>query len=400
MKKQNLTLLLSTAGTIALLVATIFVVGKSEQPAPQSTAAALGETLLPGVAEALDDVTRIQFNTGSTDPSTPATLTLEKKDGKWTLAEADSYEVKGNQVNEFLVTFRQFKPLEEKTSNPARYSELGVQDPDGTNPDGALVILGTEEKPELAEVIIGKQAPGLGNSRRRYVRLPEAKESWLVESPITINTTESYWLNTDLVDIAPAEFSSAILTTHSGDVLSMDRPTSTSAFITEIPEGMQIKNQRDLDNITRTFQRLTFEDVKALETSGFDSMTSETLVLANTFGGLVLNTTLRRDDVEERWWGTIAVEHDATLHTPGETALDVEAATKLAEELNTKLSGWAYKLPAWKTQNLTKEVAEFFQPIPEPEPEQGEGQPSSQPLEKTLNLSQEEINQLLKQAQQ
>lgn len=386
---NNSKLLLYTAGTVILVIATIFVTSKQETTSETTTT--LPESLIPGVEEKLDSIGTIALDGGTPTQS----VTLLKQGEEWRLKEKDNYYVDAKKVEEFLLGFRTVKPLEQKTGNPERYKDLGVQQPDGTNPDAGLITLSDESDVKIASIILGNNALSVAGQTRRYVRIPEQKNAWLVETSATINTTQDYWMEKQIMDIPMADFNTFSVTHWSGEVLDADKPTTDSAWILAgIPEGKVLKNESELNNYPRTFQRMNLEQVRKLDPAFSDTLTSQTTILATTFNGLELTTTLANDPASKQWWATFSTRYDDLLRNQDAASQPVEDAKKQAETLNTRLANWHYQLPEWKVEIFTKGMADLTK-LPDPEPmEDPANQPQIQGLPETMQLTPEMLQQL------
>ncbi|MGF1573718.1 MAG: DUF4340 domain-containing protein [Sumerlaeia bacterium] len=389
---NNTKLLLLTAGTVVLVLITIFAVTSEEANGPQPSNSAAPESLIPGLQENLDSIATIEINMGNPE----ANITLTQKGDTWHLEQQDGYFVDEKKVNDFLLGFRLFKPLEQKTGNPDRYADIGVQDPDGESDNIGQVILKDSANKELANVILGDQASSIAGQTRRYVRIPTEKNAWLVETNATINNSPTYWMNLQILDIPVADFTSVEINPWSGETLNIDKPTTDSAWaLLQLPEGEELTSPRDLENMPRVFQRLNFESVRKASPSASDAFTSATTVLARTFNGLEVSATMKNDPDSTNWWATFAVNYNSEARNSAAAKQTEEETKTLAADLNKKLDGWLYQIPLWKVNNLTKPVDEYIKKPQEETPAPPQGQaPQLQGLPEGFTLTPEMMQQL------
>ena len=84
-----------------------------------------GLPLLPALASDLNTVTSLSVLKGSTTPS----VTVHKQGEQWTVAERANYPADVSKLRKLLLALSDAKIREEKTSDPANYSIIGVEDP-------------------------------------------------------------------------------------------------------------------------------------------------------------------------------------------------------------------------------------------------------------------------------
>src|ERR1044071_3049382 len=85
-----------------------------------------GKALYPSLKSEADSINAVRlFKAGKTEE--PA-LELLRKDATWTLAQRDGYPADAGKVRKLIVALTDAKMLEQKTSTPAGYGKLGVED--------------------------------------------------------------------------------------------------------------------------------------------------------------------------------------------------------------------------------------------------------------------------------
>ena len=103
--------------------------------------------LLPALGEQLNAVTRLRIQ-GADD-----TVTLVREDGDWRVGERD-YPAKLGEVRKTLIALAEATVFEPKTSNPALYDRLGVQDFGTGANDNTQVLLWAGET-QLSGLLVG-----------------------------------------------------------------------------------------------------------------------------------------------------------------------------------------------------------------------------------------------------
>jgi len=152
-----------------------------------------GGALLPALAGELNTVTALSVRRGSAAP----TVTVHEKDGRWTVAERGDYPADVAKLRKLLLALGDAKIVEEKTSNPANFVSIGVEDPSLPAATGAEISVTARDGKHA--VIIGKPA-GEGNFARRS----DENSSYTIEPGISFETEPRFWIDSRLLDVAVA----------------------------------------------------------------------------------------------------------------------------------------------------------------------------------------------------
>ena len=157
MKTKTLYILIAAA-VLALIIAVVI----NHSSAPQSGVSEQAKPLVPGLKEHVNDVNGITV----TGAGNKTLLTLRHDKDGWVIAEKSNYPIDIAKVREFLLKLSQATLLEQKTSNPKRYAELGVDEVKENDAKGVLVdVAGL---PQPAKLIIGNYNGG-GEIGRAHV---------------------------------------------------------------------------------------------------------------------------------------------------------------------------------------------------------------------------------------
>src|SRR6476661_980094 len=100
----------------------------------EQTAIPSGSLMFPGLAPALKDAAKIEIvHQGKT-------LTLEKRpDGLWGVASLHDYPVQESKLRGLLTGLTELRLTEPRTSDPAQFAKLGVEDPAKPNSTSDLL---------------------------------------------------------------------------------------------------------------------------------------------------------------------------------------------------------------------------------------------------------------------
>ncbi len=126
-----------------------------------------GAALLPSLAGEMNAVTAVTIRKGGSSSS----LTVHKTADQWTVAERNDYPADVAKLRKVLMALSDAKIVEEKTSDPARYPVIGVEDPAQPGATGTEITV-LAEIPKQA-VIVGKSVGEgqLRTARRRQAEL-------------------------------------------------------------------------------------------------------------------------------------------------------------------------------------------------------------------------------------
>lgn len=400
MKTRTLYILIAAA-VLALIVA--FVMNRSN--APQSGVTEQAKPLVPGLKEHVNDVTGITL----VGAAGKTLLTLRRDKDGWTIAEKSNYPVDMTKVREFLLKLSQATLLEQKTSNPKRYAELGVDDVKDKDAKGVLVdIAGL---PQPSKLIVGNYNGGGGGGT--FVRRDGDAQSWLANENLTVARNASDWEKRDLADIAASRIRSVTLTGGDGKTLKVykDQQTDANFKIADVPKGREASSDFVGNNLGSALANLRADDVAAAK----DMPPSDKPSKAHyeTFDGVSIDATLWQKDNKDYAQFTASLDtaaanadidkaqakaksdYDAAVAAEKKPAGDKPEAAKTVETpkplavsdpakdrqdklealngdvaaLNKTFAGWTFTLPAFKFADMTKGMDDMLKPLETKKPE-------------------------------
>lgn len=386
---------------LGAVAATALVLAVVAQRRSGETAASDGRLLLPVLSERINDVRSVSVR------SADGEFTLRRGEDGWSLDSKGGYAADPAKPRELLLALRGAEIVEEKTSRPELYAELGVEDVDAPDATSALVTAEDEGGGAIASVIVGDRREVRGGSRRQeyYVRRAGEPASWLVEADLALDHRATDWLDKDLLDVARDRVRAVRIEHADGEVLYVRRPdaTATDFTIFDLPEGKEPTHASAPSAVAAGLQRLTLEDVSPEDELALADP-PDAVATFWTFDGLKVTVTtdesdgkllarLRAEYTEEGPPGTgsastEAAEPEAGAEAPEEGSADETAADDAApaepagptpeevraeaERLDARFTGWTYVLPTWKKSAFQKRLAELTRdvaPPPEEVPE-------------------------------
>jgi len=318
MKTHHLLILLVAAG-VAVLAA--LWARKLHEPEHEAAAGAL---LVPGLEAKLNDVTVVSVK-GKNDQ----TVTLERGADTWTVREKSSYPADTGKVRKLLIGLAQAKVIEQKTSNPEHYSELGVVDPTAAaaSPpaDAADAGAGAPKKEQSTGALLEVQAPIegkekvaliVGNSARgatgTYVRKVDDAQSWLVSGDLSVQADPLTWIDRQVMNVPASRIQQVTIRHPDGQTLVIDKATREEPNYTvhDVPAKREVKFASVGNPLASVLATLRLDDVARLADSDPASH-SPIEVEYRTFDGLVVK--LHAFVEGDRQWAHFAASFDEEL---------------------------------------------------------------------------------------
>jgi len=342
-RKRNL-LFLAVAAAVLVVLALVALIHQSREVAPHYTP----RSFLPGLASEVRNVARIRI-----DSKSASLDVVFKPDRGWIVASHDNYPASFEKVRETLVGLAAMQTIEPKTSRRDWLHYLDLTPP--PKGDGIEIMLQDGHGRTLASVITGKNedigdpsgAVGL------FVRRPSSNQTWLVRSVFTPKTSPIDWLDKQVIDVDTGKIQEAYITPASGPSyeLRRDKPGDPDLKLVNLPQSPEIAYPGAADGIAGSISNFTFDDVRRARDFDFSDGHATRLV-ARTFDGLVV--TLQAIKQGQDFWATVSADA-----APGKAE-----AQRQARAIDSRASGWAYKLPPYKGQQIMTTLDSLLKPRP------------------------------------
>jgi hypothetical protein len=328
-----------------------------------------GMALLPALGGELDTVTSLNVLKGSATP----TVTIQKQGVQWTVAQRASYPADVAKVHKLLLALSDAKIREEKTSDPASYAVIGVEDPSKPGATGSEIELTAKDGKH--GVIVGKFT-GQGS----FVRRAGEKVSYSVEPGISFEAEPRFWLDTRLLDIPADKIQSVEFKPATGAPYSVRRvpveeaapkaaakpgaaaaapaapaapgaasataaappaPPATKFALDGVPSGRQAADAPSLAPSPTLLSNLASDDVAAAGDIDFGKPSVVTVTLSD--GGVL---TFTGTVVGDKRWIQVTAPKDAAL--------------------NAKANGRAFEIASYRYDQIFKPLEQFLIPKPAP----------------------------------
>ncbi len=371
--------------------------------------AGAGDFAVPALQERINDVASVVVETKD------GKATLERVDAQWTLAEKGGYPAKEAKVREVLMALRGAEIVEQKTSDPEKFSKLGLDEPNGGDSKGKRITIQDAAGADIASVLIGDRRPskaGFSPGRTRskgqtYIHTTEGAPALLVDQEFTLDARTGTWLDQQIVNVPATRIRAVRIAHPGGEQLELYRKDMAEADfeILNVPEGMEPKSPSATRTFMSTLTGLRFDDVKKAD--AFD-WTGEEVVTTEFFTEHGLRVTIKSIEVTDEGgnenpttWCTVAVDAVDPSLLPGappeqpepgppapETAPEetegdgvpvadstpLEKVEREAASMHGTVADWAFALPRWKSGSIRMLPSGVLQETPEAEPD-GEEEP-------------------------
>lgn len=348
-------------------------------------------TLLPGLAGQVNNVDRVEV----VKAGNVTVATLQRQDDRWVVAEFGGYAADWPQLRGLLANLAQAEVIEPKTANPEYFSRLGVGDV--ANEDSQATLLKLSGTGIDSAVLVGNAAEG---REGQYVRLDGGDRALLVNQSLDIPATAKDWLQRDIVDISDAEVVEVeVLHADGSQVRALKASADDDDFVLQdIPQGREVLSAWSVNSMANALAKLQLDAVAKADTVDFSGATKFRLLTADGLEVLAEIAEVAEagpaadgDDpaagTATRTWLKLAANHyvkedaeaaetieavegesaDAAgpADEPGEEA--AQDAEQRAAEINRRVNGWAYEIPSYKADAMTKEMDELLKALPVPE---------------------------------
>jgi hypothetical protein len=372
MKKNQLLLLLALA--VVLGAAGIyFQISKSAGWNDAKT----DRKILQGLP--INDIAKIQIR------SSTATVTLEKKQNRWGVAERNDYPADFDKIRDLTRTLWQLKAVREMEIGPSQFGRLKIAATGQGNDSGIEINLMGENNSSVGSIILGKMMEQGEDATRgvagRFAYNPLTKdrvylvaETFSDVDPVSVGS----WL--DKTFVAP------------GELREIEQsPWSNNQgwkIVRDMPNGeWKLADSHNGEVLDKQFSRAvssfvpSFVDVRPATASTDETGLNEPFrVQLTTFDGFKYDFVIGKSGPDKTRYAKFEVGAQLnTVRTPepnespeDKKKRDQEFDTKVAElrqrlESEKKLEQWVYLIPDWNLDQMLKRRDEILaKPSPTP----------------------------------
>jgi hypothetical protein len=284
------------------------------------------------------------------------TLTLQKKDGAWSVLENNNYPVMTAKVDDLLFSLADLRVIEPKTARPEFHEQLDVNDVSEPQSNALLVTLQNAKGADVAKIYVGKrESIRLGEEFQEHIFIRRAGEdqTWLVQGVLPLSTDFKEWVEQPLLGIVDSDQVQRLtidVPSVSNIVISKENPEQED-FIIETAQIKSVKGQTlDLDTVnTLPFDvaELEFDNVVGPDSANLDWANSVVATL-DTFAGVRLALNV--------------IKHDGKVYAKvhASAAADApEAMQNTVKTYNASRQQWIYEVPKQFYNTITVSNNDF-----------------------------------------
>lgn len=332
----------------ATLVMVLLAIAALWQESVETSSHFTPRAFFPGLAARLNDAARVHIE------SKKGAFDVALVPGKgWILPGRNNYPASLDEIRQTLVGMAALEIVEPKTARADWLHYLNLDAP--PKGDGVLIRVDDASGKEIASLIAGK-SEDVGDQSGAvglFVRKPDETQSWLATSPFEPKSDPSDWMDKTVLAIDRARIQEVDVTPASGPayVVRRDKPSDADFALSPVPKGREVANDAAPDGVAASITGFAFDDIQPA--SKFD-FSKATRLVSKTFDGLTVTVNAIQQGTDV--WATVAAEA-----APGNAA-----AQKEASEINARASGWAYKLPAYKGQQVMTTLESLLKPTASP----------------------------------
>jgi hypothetical protein len=292
------------------------------------------------------------------------TITFNRKDGTFTVADLDDYPVDVTAVNNLINGCLDVRAQEKITDNPDNHPDLEV------TPETAQYVVSFSDADGglIVAILISKS----NEKGEAFVRLLSEEAVYSVQYPPSVRPNPMDYVDAQLLQLSREDIYSIAVRTGGDSYILTVSADGGDIELKDMPPGKQYKGTL-YKTVFGALSSLRFENVEhASEQRPFDSV--YTCKLKDK---TVYKLELAQED--DTAWAKVSAEFVGQTPTKeqeveSEEQLKEKEAILLAidavKEFNQKHGGWVYQLPSYSADNLTKPLSDLLEDIPEPESEE------------------------------
>ena len=247
--------------------------------------------------------------------------------------------MQASKLRGMLTALTELRLVEQRTTDPAEYARLGVEDPTQKDANSDLLVVSDAAGKPIVQLIVGhRRIRTQGNVPEQvYVRRPDEAQSWLAEGSLEVDADPQLWLDRDIMNIDHARIASVKVTR--GETTLEFAHDSGKLKLTAPADHPPLDDYK-LDDVDRGLELLNFQDVRADKAAQGDQGAQ-----GDKVGEAVFTTT-------DGMAVTVTVLHSGKdVWTSFKVAGDAKTKDE-ADRLNARLAGGSYQLGNWKEKSL------------------------------------------------
>jgi len=226
------------------------------QSLPPESATTAPALFYPDLSSKLDQVTQMRVQSAEHD------LRFVKTALGWQESQFH-YPIREKLLSSVLKAIAQMRKLEPKTSNPAFYTNIGVDEKDVKEAGSYRFSVQGQEK-VLADFLLGNAKESRSELPNQwFVRAVDAPTSWLVEGKFPVRADLNRWLDTRVFPLQGADLAKLVVRQDGVGDLVMARQEANQWKVVSMPKGFQDQSKDQPEMIDANLLRIEFTDLVA-----------------------------------------------------------------------------------------------------------------------------------------
>jgi Domain of unknown function (DUF4340) len=286
-----------------------------------------GETVVPSLAAKAKDITGLSIRDSA------GTLAIERRDNRFVAADS-GYPIKTDPVRDVVASSADLSFQEARTSDPARYGDLGLADPPAKGA-GKEITFRTAGG-DLASFVVGNRDTTVGGPTGGiFIRLKGQPQTFLARGDVRLPVVRSDWFVSFDLDVKRNEIKKVELTGggRDGVTASANADKPGDLVLADVPEKRNADSFK-VSRLATLVESFTFQDVRKATKPADDAR--RMVVDAGDGLRLVLTTV---GDITEGW---VQIAAEATS----------DAAKDKAKLIASKVDGYDFRLPSNQAEIL------------------------------------------------
>jgi hypothetical protein len=332
-------MILNSRRLAALLLAGVAVIALAlwvSSRRPSETNDQTGQRVLPGLEHSVNAITEVRLAKGD-----GTRTTLRKGATEWIVGERD-FPADSSRVRKLLLDLAQLQVVEDKTTDPSSYAEIGVEDVTSPRAGGTKIEL--VEPARTVTLVVGNTS----GTRSSYVRLAGTKQSYLASPQLLPEADPRRWLQDDVIDLPEARVRDVVEHPATGPSYTVTRPTVQQATFTvpDLPKGRELSSVSSANPVASALSSLTLDDIhKVVGGQAYPDH-----VTFQTFDGLTIDVTGRKDG--DRRFIVLSAQSSTKSTDPEAKALD------------SRFGGWEIEVAGYKYDSIFQPLDGLLKPLP------------------------------------
>jgi hypothetical protein len=338
--------------SIVLIAAALVVAGAAMWVSVRSgpERASVDQPVLVALAEALDSINEVRLSRGD-----GAATTLQRRDNGWFVAQRD-YPADPAKLRSLMIQLSTLRAVEPKTSDPAHYGALSVEDAAGAQSHSVRIDVVAGAR--TWSLLLGKAAEPSGG----FVRVPGTATALLAQPRIEADPRPTRWIKTDLIDVAADRVQQVTVHPADGPSYWLARDARGVADLTlhGVPPGRKPAAPTVLDAVARTLTRLNAEDVKHRAAGAPEHPSRASF---RTFEGLQLDLGGYREGASNWIRVGASVDQETARRfaaTPAAGEAKAPDAASEAAAINSHLGPYDFQIPVYQYDALYRQLRELL----------------------------------------